>query len=120
MTLVLMFWRGLWGYCPQCGQTRMFKGWYRLRDHCPNCGIAYENQPGDFTGAVHVNAIITAGLAMVLGVVSVLAFDLPITVVTLIDLPVVVFVGIVLHRPIKGAWTALMIYTRALEPPDEG
>jgi len=109
--------RGLLGLCPNCGQASMFKGLFSLHTHCPHCGIEFENQVGDFTGAVHISATLIAGFAMVLGVATLWFFKLSVLAVILLDTPFIILFGLLLHRLVKGMWTSLMIYTRALETP---
>ncbi|MFP4323621.1 MAG: DUF983 domain-containing protein [Anaerolineales bacterium] len=93
----------------------MFRGLFQFHDHCAHCGTVYENQPGDFTGALHISATATSAFAMALGVLTVLIFDLPLLLTIALDIPIIIFVGLILHRIIKGLWTALMIYTHAFD-----
>src|SRR5258708_34255132 len=32
--------------CPRCGETKMFKGLFRMHESCPHCGLKYERQSG--------------------------------------------------------------------------
>src|SRR5262245_12611962 len=52
--------------CPSCGRTRLFAGWFRMREACAACGLRYEREPGYFVGAIYVNYALTIGLLGVL------------------------------------------------------
>lgn len=114
-----MILRGLLGYCPRCGQGRMFDGLFALHTHCHHCGIQFENQRGDFTGAMHISATALAAFAMALGVLTMLIFKTSVWLTILIDVPIIVVVGLVLHRIIKALWMSFIVYTQALERADQ-
>src|SRR5262249_54898084 len=50
--------------CPRCGRTRLFAGWFRMRDTCAACGLRYEREQGYFVGAIYVNYLLTAALGL--------------------------------------------------------
>lgn len=59
--------RGLTRRCPRCGERRIFRTWWSIRDRCPRCGVAFIREEGYFTGVYLLN------LATVLAVLFVLA-----------------------------------------------
>lgn len=115
MDSLQLIWRGLNGRCPNCGQGRIFSRLFTLYPRCGHCAIPFENQPGDFTGALHISSTLVSGFAMVLGVLTMLLLKTSIIETALIDLPIVTLFGLAAHRLIKGVWTAFMVYTQALE-----
>ncbi|HEY0581226.1 MAG TPA: DUF983 domain-containing protein [Chloroflexota bacterium] len=53
-----LVWRALRLRCPNCGQGRLIKGWFGLRERCPVCQVWLEREEGYFLGAMAVNLII--------------------------------------------------------------
>ncbi len=51
----------------------MFRSWLEMRSSCPSCGLAFEREPGYFTGAMVVSyligVVVYAALALALWVV---------------------------------------------------
>jgi uncharacterized protein (DUF983 family) len=41
--------------CPRCFQGQVFAGLFRMHEHCPVCGLAFEREPGYFTGAMYLS-----------------------------------------------------------------
>jgi uncharacterized protein (DUF983 family) len=116
---VRMTLRALIGNCPRCGHSPMFRGIFALRDRCDYCGISFENQPGDFTGAAHISATAISAFAMVLGVLTMWALKLSVWQTVALDLPVIVLVGLAVHRLIKALWMSFIVYTQALEASEQ-
>ncbi len=46
--------------CPRCGQTKLFRGLFRMEPTCTECGFKYEREPGYFLGSAYVNYGLTA------------------------------------------------------------
>ena len=116
----VIFLRGLFGYCPNCGQRRMFQGIYALHDHCPHCRLQFENRPGDFTGTAYLNSGISGFISVMIGVAALLLTEFSATTIIAALLPVSVLIASLLHQPIKGLWIALMFFTEAIRPSDGG
>jgi uncharacterized protein (DUF983 family) len=50
--------------CPRCGETPLFRGWFRMADSCALCGLRFERAQGYFVGAIYVNYGVTVILAV--------------------------------------------------------
>lgn len=51
--------------CPNCGRGRLSDGFFRMRQRCDVCGVVFERSPGEFTGAMGINSVVTcAGIAV--------------------------------------------------------
>lgn len=49
-------WRALLaGACPRCREGPIFAGRFRMNRTCPTCGLAFEREPGYFTGAMYIS-----------------------------------------------------------------
>lgn len=62
-----------WGWrlrCPRCGRGALLAGWFRVLRECPSCGLAYYREPGYFIGAMIVNYGVSAGIVVVVYLVS--------------------------------------------------
>jgi uncharacterized protein (DUF983 family) len=41
--------------CPRCLQGQVFATLFRMHAQCPLCGLAFEREPGYFTGAMYLS-----------------------------------------------------------------
>ena len=48
--------------CPHCGEGKLFESMYRVRPTCPVCGVRFERNPGEWTGAVVIVYAIAVGI----------------------------------------------------------
>jgi uncharacterized protein (DUF983 family) len=46
--------------CPRCGQTKLFKNWFRMHADCEACHLHYDREPGYFLGSIYANYGLTA------------------------------------------------------------
>ncbi len=46
--------------CVQCGQGKLFRGWFRMNPNCSNCGMPFERGPGYYLGSIYINYGLTA------------------------------------------------------------
>lgn len=58
----ILIFRALRLRCPRCGETKMFKGLFRMHESCAHCGLKYEREPGYFLGSIYINYGVTAFL----------------------------------------------------------
>lgn len=54
--------------CPVCGEGRMFRTVFQLKDCCEVCGARFERGRGEWTGPVVIGYTLGAGLAFFLWV----------------------------------------------------
>lgn len=47
--------RGMVKHCPRCGQGRLFRTYWTIRDRCPRCGLRFVREEGYFTGVYLLN-----------------------------------------------------------------
>ena len=57
----MLWWRGLRGRCPVCGQGHLFRHWFTMIDECPRCGLHFERTEGHWTGDLGINVIVSFG-----------------------------------------------------------
>lgn len=68
----LRFWRtlgrGLRLRCPQCGEGRLFRGWFSMEPRCPSCGLDLVREHGYYVGAMYINYGLTVAVMVAVGV----------------------------------------------------
>jgi uncharacterized protein (DUF983 family) len=50
--------------CPRCGQTPLFRGWFRMASDCALCGLRFERAQGYFVGAIYINYAVSSVIAV--------------------------------------------------------
>jgi uncharacterized protein (DUF983 family) len=45
--------------CPACGQSRIARGPFLIRNHCPSCRSLFKREEGFFVGAILANMMMT-------------------------------------------------------------
>jgi uncharacterized protein (DUF983 family) len=59
-----IFSNGLRLCCPRCGRSKLFDGFFKMREACATCHLRFEREPGYFVGAIYINYGVTVLLAL--------------------------------------------------------
>ena len=59
MTIV---WRGLTRRCPQCGQGRLFDGWWTVRERCDACALELRTRAPDTWFTMYMSMAFITGI----------------------------------------------------------
>jgi uncharacterized protein (DUF983 family) len=110
--------RGFLGRCPYCGKGRMARGLFALHDHCSNCGLVFQNAPGDFTGAVVLSYGVTSFPTLLVGMLLLVVMELSLMTVIAIGILMTLIIGTFTYQPLKGLWIAFLVDGGALRPPE--
>lgn len=116
--LVTAMGRGLMGRCPSCGIGRVFDGFLRVVAECEHChaplGLARaDDAPPYFTILIVGHIVIPAMLIMQ-------KMDDPSNLMlSVVFVPLTLFLSVGLIRPIKGAIVGLMMSLNMLKPDSE-
>lgn len=51
--------RGMLNRCARCGNGGIFRSYYRLYPHCRACGMRFERESGEWTGALMIIIAVT-------------------------------------------------------------
>jgi uncharacterized protein (DUF983 family) len=94
--------RGFWGFCPKCGQGRLFGAFLKVADHCDVCGESFHHQRADDAPSYFV-ILIVGHIVVPLALAVEVAFRPPYLVHLLLWLPLTLGLSIGLLQPIKGA-----------------
>jgi len=46
--------------CPECGEGKLFAGWFKMNDRCAKCGTDFRREPGFYLGSIYFNYGLTA------------------------------------------------------------
>ena len=57
-------WRGLCGQCPQCGKTKIFSGYLKVKHGCEVCAAPLGKMPADDTPIYIAMVIVMHGMAV--------------------------------------------------------
>ena len=105
---------GIAGKCPRCGKGNLFAGYLTVAKSCGNCGLSFS-----FADAGDGAAWFVLLFACVFGVGSILgvevAYSPPYWVHALIAIPMLIFMPMLLLRPVKGMFLAQQWQTGASE-----
>ena len=98
---------GLKCVCPKCGEGALFNGYLKLADQCECCGMDFRYEDaGDGPASV---IILLVGILVVFPALLVeAAFHPPIWVHAVLWLPLATVLTLILLRPFKAFWFALM------------
>ena len=102
------------GRCPRCGKGRLFRGFLTLAPRCGSCGLDFAfADPGDGPAvfATLIVGFIVVGLALGVEVL----YEPPLWLHFGVFLPLVIALGILVLRPLKGLMIARQYQTRAEE-----
>jgi uncharacterized protein (DUF983 family) len=103
--------------CPCCGSREVFEGWFRMRDHCPNGGLATDRVVGHWIGAIGINTIVSFGaLAIVIVVGTILTYpEIQVAPLLAAMLGTAVLVPLVFWPFSQTVWTAIDIMMRPVQ-----
>lgn len=104
---------GLLLICPACGRGRMFRSFFTMNVRCPNCGVIFERDPGEITGGMGVNTVVSSTLGFVLMAIGLIA---GVPTLPLIAGLVVFMLGfpVLFYRHARGVWTGFLYLSGAM------
>lgn len=100
--------------CPRCRRGHMFTSLFTMRRQCAVCGLVFERDPGEVSGGMAINMVLTS----VLGVVAVIYGTLftsfpPLPMILVLCAAMVVF-GLLFYRHARGVWVGFLYITGAI------
>lgn len=108
---------GMLGRCPNCGRGQMRDGWFKLHERCAECGLVFQDKPGDFTGATVLSYGLISIITLSFGLLAVWLTDWPLGVIFLIGTALTLIIGVTTYQPLKGLWVAFQVENGWLERP---
>ena len=113
--------RGLFKRCPRCGASRVFDGWFHLRDRCPRCELQFQREEGGFLGAMTINYAVAAIIWIPVLIVgfAMTSPNPPVLTLTLISIAIMVAVPLLFYPNSKSIWAAVEYLVSESEGLDE-
>lgn len=110
--------RGCLKRCGVCGQGRLFRRWFFMKERCPRCNLRFERIEGHWTGDIGVNTVVSFGLLMVFLMAGFLiTWPEPPVLVLVVGAILTAFLGPLFFLPFsKTIWLAADLMMRPLEP----
>jgi uncharacterized protein (DUF983 family) len=112
-----LLWRGLLKRCANCGQKRLFRGWFTMVEHCPGCGLTFERVEGQWIGAIAMNMIFTEALIGAIGLAMTVALwpDPPWLLIAILTGSAAVAFPLFFYPFSKTVWVAIDLRMRPIE-----
>lgn len=107
-----VYWTGLLGRCPRCGEGKAFSGFLDLAKTCERCGLDFSFADAGDGPAIFVCLI---GGFIVLGAAlwTEVNYEPPFWVHLVIFMPLTIIICLGLLRPLKGLLVALQYRNKA-------
>jgi uncharacterized protein (DUF983 family) len=105
---------GLLLICPVCRRGRMSRSLFRLRERCPSCGVVFERDPGEMTGGMAINMVLTSILGVAGAIYGALFSGLAMGLVAVLLAVATVGFALCFHRHARGLWVGLLHVTGAI------
>ncbi len=96
--------------CPRCGETRLFRGWFRMERECALCGLVFERAQGYFVGAIYINYAVSSVIAVGGFFVLWARLDLPTAWQFAIWVPFLIVFPLWFFRYSRSLWLAMEYY----------
>lgn len=90
--------------CPGCGQTKLFRGLFRMNERCPVCQLSFEREQGFYLGAIYFNYGLTALVVAIAYPVLMLSRTLPPQQALFACMAFVLVFPIFFHRFARSLW----------------
>jgi len=108
-------WLGFFLRCPNCERGPMSSGLFQLRETCPNCAVRFERRSGESTGAMIIMLSLLPFLGLVLFfILYAINRDYALWVLLGAPLALIVLIGVLGYRHVRGLWVAIIHLTGGL------
>jgi len=116
-----LLFRGLTRRCPRCGEWRIFRGYFALKESCPRCGLDLVREEGYYVGAMTVNIVVAEILTVLLiAIVTIWTWpDLPVYELIAAGVGLNILFPIVFYPLTKTLWLAIDLAFFNRIDPDE-
>lgn len=100
--------------CPACRRGRMFRSYFKMNVRCPVCGVIFERDPGEVTGGIAINSLLTA-ILVVCGAGLAFFTDVPIVPLLVVLIIVTITFPLWFYRRARSLWVGMLYITGAME-----
>jgi uncharacterized protein (DUF983 family) len=98
---------GLFFRCPNCGQGKIFKSFFKIHDTCSHCHVRFDRDTGNLTGSGAINYFLGCIITFFISFWMIRRsgfFD----GVTFVILGLMVLLTFILFRPAKALWVGFI------------
>lgn len=113
--------RGITNRCARCGERGIFRSYYHLHRTCRSCGMRFERESGEWTGALIVIIAVTEVLfALWLGIGLWLTWpDVPWTLLLIGGIALNLIIPVVCYPWSQSVWIGLHLSFVPLDAAEE-
>ncbi len=99
--------------CPACQRGRMFRSLFQMNVRCPVCGVVFERDAGEITGAMAINTALMSLMAIA-GAVLAIVTDLPASWIIGGTAAMMIVFGVFFYRHARAVWVGILFLTGAI------
>ena len=99
--------------CPACQRGRMFRSLFQMNVRCPVCGVVFERDAGEVTGAMAINTALMSLIAII-GAVLAIITTIPTGWLIGGTAAVMIFFGVFFYRHARAVWVGVLFLTGAI------
>jgi len=99
--------------CPACQRGRMFRSLFQMNVRCPVCGVVFERDAGEITGAMAINTALMSLMAIA-GAVLAIVTDLPASWIIGGTAATMIVFGVFFYRHARAVWVGILFLTGAI------
>lgn len=109
-----ILWIGLRLTCPACQRGKMYKSLFDMHARCPHCGVVFEQDAGEVTGAIAICMTVLLTFIGVAGGVLALLTTIPAGILILGLSIFTTLFGILFYRHARGLWVSFLFLSGAM------
>lgn len=99
--------------CPACQRGKMFRGIFQMNVRCPVCGVVFERDAGEVTGAMAINTALLCILALI-GAVLAITTKIPTGLLIGGTAALMIVSGVFFYRHARAVWVGILFLTGAI------
>lgn len=99
--------------CPACQHGQMFRSRFKMNVRCPACGVIFERDGGEVTGALAINVTMTMGIALI-GSIAAFSSEIPVLPLLSILSAIVIVFPLWFYRHARGLWIGIIYLTGSM------
>jgi uncharacterized protein (DUF983 family) len=105
---------GLLLICPVCERGGMYAAPFTMHRHCPQCGVVFERDAGEVTGAMAITLVLFSSISVITGSLLVVLTPIsPALVIGFFGIFTIVC-GSMFYRHARGLWVSFLYLTGSL------
>ena len=105
---------GFFLICPVCERGRMYATQWRMHQYCPQCGVPFEHDKGEVTGAMAITLVLFSAITVICGSLLVVLTPIsPFVVIGFFGVFTLV-AGAMFYRHARGLWVSFLFLSGAM------